>query len=66
MATLRGTGAKMAKTPTEWSGNPSAEANEYTYNSATFAYNSTTQNYSGVVDSDLADSEKSPTEWSNS
>jgi hypothetical protein len=53
----------MTKTPTQWSGNPSAEADEYPYNSATYTYNSTTQNYSGVVEGDMADSEKTPTEW---
>jgi hypothetical protein len=51
------------KNPTHWSGNPSAEANEYTYDSSTDAYDSTTRNYDGVVDSDLADTEKQPTEW---
>lgn len=53
------------KTPTQWSKNPSAEANEYPYDSATYTYNSSTQNYDGVVDGDMADSEKTPTEWSN-
>ena len=52
------------KTPTKWSGNPSAEENEYPYDSATYAYDSTTQNYDGVVDDDLADNEKVPTVWS--
>lgn len=52
------------KTPTKWSGNPSAEASEYTYDSATYTYDSTTQNYDGVVDADMADSEKVPTVWS--
>jgi hypothetical protein len=51
------------KVPTSWSGNPSAEASEYTYNSATYTYNSSTQNYSGVVDGDQADTEKTPTVW---
>jgi hypothetical protein len=52
------------KTPTIWSGNPSAETNEYVYDSATDTYDSTTQNYDGVVDADLADTEKLPTVWS--
>lgn len=52
-------------TPTQWSNNPSAEVNEYAFDSATFAYNSSTQNYDGVVDADMADSEKQPTEWEN-
>lgn len=54
----------MAKIPTAWSGNPSAEVNEYVYDSASLAYDSTTQNYDGVVDTDLADTEKIPTAWS--
>lgn len=55
----------MAKLPLAWSGNPSAEANEYAYDSATDPYDSATLNYDGVVDTDLADTEKAPTEWSN-
>lgn len=53
----------MAKTPTAWSSNPSAEANEYAYDSATDLYDSSTRNYDGVVDTDMADTEKVPTEW---
>lgn len=55
----------MAKSPTIWSGNPSAEANEYVYDSATDAYDSAVQNYDGVVDADMADTEKQPVVWSN-
>ena len=54
----------MAIIPTYWSGNPSAEANRYTYNSSTYTYNSSTQTYSGVVAGDQADTEKAPTLWS--
>lgn len=54
----------MAKTPTAWSSNPSAEVSEYIYDSASFTYDSTTQNYDGVVTTDLADTEKIPTAWS--
>lgn len=53
----------MTKTPTKWSGNPSAEVNEHVYDSASLDYDSTTRNYDGVVDGDLADTEKQPTEW---
>lgn len=53
----------MAKTPTDWSSNVSAEANFYAYDSATDAYDSITQNYDGVVDADLADTEKTPVVW---
>jgi hypothetical protein len=56
----------MAKTPTEWSGNASAEVNEYAYDSSTFAYDLSTQNYDGVVDGDMSDTEKTPTQWSES
>lgn len=51
------------KTPTAWSANPSAEANEYTYDSAVYAYDSSTQNYDGVVDADMSDRELLPTVW---
>lgn len=51
------------KTPTIWSGNPSSEANEYPYDSATLAYDSSSQNYDGVVDTDLSDNELQPTVW---
>lgn len=53
----------MAKTPTEWTGNASAEANERVYDSASVDYDSASLNYDGVVDNDLADTEKTPTEW---
>jgi hypothetical protein len=56
----------MAKTPTEWSGNPSAEASLKTYNSATTTYNSSTVTYSSIVTGDQADTEKVPTEWEDS
>jgi hypothetical protein len=52
------------KPVTKWSGNPSAEADEYTYDSATDVYDSSSRNYDGVVGGDLADNEKTPTEWS--
>lgn len=51
------------KTPTAWSANPASETNEYPYNSAVFAYNSSTQNYDGVVDSDQKDRDIEPTNW---
>ena len=53
----------MSKTPTLWSGNPSAETSEYPYDSASLDYDSATRNYDGVVDADLADTEKMPTDW---
>ena len=52
-------------TPTQWSGNPSAEVNEYPYDSASLDYDSANRNYDGVVDADMSDSEKVPTVWSN-
>jgi hypothetical protein len=54
----------MTKTPTAWSSNPSAEASEYAYDSATDPYDSASLNYDGVVDADLADTERIPTAWS--
>jgi len=51
------------KAPTLWRSNPSAETNEYTYDSAIYTYNSLTQNYDGVVDNDMSDGEKIPTTW---
>jgi hypothetical protein len=53
----------MVKTPTAWSSNPSSETAEYAYDSATDPYDSATLNYDGVVDADLADTERTPTEW---
>ena len=53
------------KTPTNWSSNPSAEANLITYNSATTTYNSTTVTYSSIVVGDQADSEKVPADWND-
>lgn len=55
----------MTKVPTAWSGNPSAEANEYAYDSATDPYDSSTLNYDGVVDADMADTERTPTDWTD-
>lgn len=54
----------MTKTPTNWSPNISAEANQYAFDSSTLAYDSATQNYDGVVDADLADTDKTPVVWS--
>lgn len=53
----------MVKSPTAWSGNPSAETAEYMYDSATDPYDSATLNYDGVVSTDLADTEKLPADW---
>lgn len=53
----------MVKVPTEWSGNPSAEANLLTYNSATTTYNASTVTYSSIVVGDQSDSEKVVTGW---
>jgi hypothetical protein len=55
----------MAKIPLHWSENPSAETNERVYDSASVDYDSASLNYDGVVDADLADTEKLPTEWSD-
>jgi hypothetical protein len=52
------------KTPADWSQNPSAEANLYTYDSLVYAFDSSTQNYDGVVDNDLQDREYTPAAWS--
>lgn len=54
----------MAAVPTEWSSNPSAEAQQRTYDSATEEYDSSTFTYDGVVADDLADNEMQPTVWS--
>lgn len=51
------------KSPTEWSENPSAEANVYPYSSEMFEYNSTSQNYNGVVDNNLSDRGREPSLW---
>lgn len=53
----------MAKVPTNWSGNISAEANLITYDSATTTYDSATQTYDSIVAGDVADSDKVATVW---
>ena len=53
----------MAKTPLDWSENPSAEANLVTYNSASTRYNSTTVTYSSIVIGDQGQNEKVPSSW---
>lgn len=54
----------MAKVPTSWNSNPSAEANRKTYDSSVTTYNSVTVTYSSIVSGDQADTEKIPTQWS--
>lgn len=51
------------KTPTQWSGNPSADANERVYDSAYVVYDSAVLTYDGIVSGDQADTEKVPTAW---
>ena len=55
----------MVKVATDWSGNPSAEANQFTYNNSAVAYNSTARTFSGVVPADMSADEKIPASWAN-
>lgn len=52
------------RTPTDWSGNISAETNLNAYDSATDTYDSTARTYDGVIATDLLDTDKQPTAWS--
>lgn len=52
------------KSPTDWSGNPAAEANFYVYDSALKTYDSTMDTYDGIVTTNLLDTEKLPVAWS--
>lgn len=53
----------MAKTATNWSDNPSSEANNFAYDDSSVLYDSTTDNYDGVVDADMGDRDILPTGW---
>lgn len=53
----------MAKIPTQWSGNPSAEADLLPYSSEDVDYSDADVTYSSVVSDDESASERVPTEW---
>ena len=51
------------KTPTAWSKNKSAEADEFAYDDAIVDYDSVIDTYDGVIATDLSDREITPVDW---
>lgn len=51
--------------PTSWSINPSANASTYPYDSSAHAYNSLSDNYSGVVAGESQITVLTPTSWTD-
>lgn len=56
--------AGVSKTQSDWSGNPSAEANLLTYDTFAAAYDTASATYDNIVSGDQADTEKVPAVWS--
>lgn len=52
----------MARRRTSWRKNPASTANQYVYNDAAIAYNST-RTYNGIVAGEPTKTKKKPTEW---